>query len=153
MRPGVYYIEDGARIHEVIDLAGGLTVDAAFEYVNLADRLTDGMELYIPSVSEIEAAQGDSTGAFPGRSAPYGYPGSGTLEMSSENAADDGRIDINTASLEELMTLPGIGKSKAEAIISYRENVGRFETTGDIEQVSGIKDSTYSRIKDYIKVQ
>ena len=128
--PGVYYLEDGARIHEAVEMAGGLTDDAAGDVINLAEVICDGEKIYIPSKEEVKA----------------GY----SAEEPTEK--DDGLVNINTASLEELKKLPGIGDIKAEAIIKYREETGSFNSIEDIRNVSGIKDSSYEQIKDLIKV-
>ena len=128
--PGVYYLDEGSRIHEAVALAGGLTEDAAGDAINLAEVVTDGEKIYIPSRKDVAE---------------------GFTEETSDNAAD-GRININTASREELKTLPGIGDLKAEAIIAYREEFGDFASVEDIKNVSGIKDGSYERIKDFIKV-
>ncbi len=128
--PGVYYLEEGARIHEAVELAGGMTENAAGDVINLAEIVSDGEKIYIPS--EEEVAEGFS--------------------VTDPQEADDGLVNINTASLDELKKLPGIGDIKAEAIIAYREEAGRFDSIEDIMNVSGIKDSSYEQIKDYIKV-
>lgn len=128
--PGVYYLDEGARIHEAVEMAGGLKEDAAGDMINLAEVLSDGEKIYIPSQEEAQA----------------GY----TVPEPEET--DDGLININTASLEELKTLPGIGDIKAEAIIAYREETGSFNSIEDILNVSGIKDGSFEQIKDLIKV-
>lgn len=128
--PGVYYLDEGSRIHEAVALAGGFTEDAAGDAINLAEAVSDGEQIYIPSKKDVE----------------NGYS---TEELTK---IGDGLVNINTASLEELKTLPGIGDMKAEAIIAYREECGNFTSVEDIMNVSGIKDSSYERIKDYIKV-
>ena len=128
--PGVYYLEEGARIHEAVELAGGMTEDAAGDVINQAAIGCDREKIYIPSKEEL--AEGFS--------------------IDDPQKADDGLVNINTASLDELKKLPGIGDIKAEAIIAYREETGRFNSIEDIMNVSGIKDSSYEQIKDYIKV-
>lgn len=130
IHPGVYYLEEGARIHEAVELAGGMTEHAAGDVINLAEVVCDGEKIYIPSKEEL--AEGFS--------------------IEDPQNADDGLVNINTASLDELKKLPGIGDIKAEAIIAYREETGRFNSIEDIMNVSGIKDSSYEQIKDYIKV-
>ena len=129
--PGVYYLNEGARVHEAVEMAGGLTENAASEYINLAGIITDGEQIYIPDKGEIEA---------------------GTYESKSIQSTDDGLVNINTASEEELMTLPGVGQTKAKAIIEYRDSSGGFAAKEDIMNVSGIAESSYEKIKDYIKV-
>ena len=127
--PGVYYLEEGSRIHEAVTLAGGLKENAAGEYINLAQMISDGQQIYIPDIDEVK----EGTPFIP-------------------SSVDDGLVNINTASLSELKTIPGIGDTKAEAIISYRENVAVFASVEDIKNVAGIKESLYEKIKDFIKV-
>jgi len=127
--PGVYYLDDGARIHEAVEKAGGLTQNAASSVVNLAQIVEDGEQIYIPSEDDVV---------------------SGVVHTSY--SADDGLVNINTATLDELKTLPGIGDIKAEAIISYRDETGGFASIEDVKNVAGIKDSSYDKIKDLIKV-
>ena len=112
-------------------MAGGFKEDAADSLINLADVLKDGEQLYIPSEQEAE------NGSF----------------NDIKDRSDDGLVNINTAGIKELTTLTGIGESKAEAIIAYRENVSEFENTEDIINVSGIGESVYDKIKDSIKVK
>ena len=128
--PGVYYLTKGARIHEAVEMAGGMTEEADSQYVNLAEEAEDGTKIYIPGLEEVA----DGRVLF--------------------GAADeeDGLVNINTASLEELKTLPGIGDIKAEAIISYRESEGAFTAIEDIMNIDGIKESSYEKIKEHIKV-
>lgn len=121
--PGVYEMEPGSRIYDVLLAAGGFTREADQEAVNLAGEISDGLQIVIPSAAETA-----------GR----------------ENGGDSGLVNINTASKEELCTLPGIGESRAADIISYRETNGPFLTREDIMKVSGIKTSVYEKIKDSI---
>lgn len=124
--PGVYVLEEGSRAGEALEAAGGYTEEADREYVNLAAKVADGQKLYFPAQGEVLPA--------------------------AEAEESDGRVNINTASVEELCSLPGIGESRALDIIHYRENAGGFQTCEDIMKVSGIKTSVYNKIKDRIKV-
>ena len=124
--PGVVSLNAGARVYEAIEAVGGMTRDALVNAVNQAEIVTDGQMIYVPAIGEEYVMEIASTG--------------------------DGLVNINTAGVDELMTLPGIGESRANAIIDYRESAGGFLTIEDIMQVSGIKDSAFSKIKDYIKV-
>lgn len=135
--PGVYYFEPGSRINDAVEAAGGFTDNAAKEYINLAEEIHDGQQIYIPD--EGETHMGEFYNIDPGYDAPM-------------NQSGDGLIDINTASLEQLKTLPGIGDVKANAIITYRETSGNFTDIEDIKNVSGIGESSFEKIKDYIKV-
>ncbi len=129
--PGVYYLNNTARVFDAVKAAGGFLEEADTQYLNLAQLIKDGEQIYIPSKEEVA---------------------SGKVAESSKAKFDDGLVNINLASLEDLKTLPGIGDVKAEAIVSYRENVGNFSNVEDIKNVAGIKDSSFEKIKDYIKV-
>ena len=131
--PGVFSFQDGARVWEAIEAAGGFSENARQDYWNQAMILSDGQMIYVPRVDdEIESFSSET-----------GVP-------SEENS--DGRININTASKEMLMELPGIGESKAESILSFREENGNFGSVEDIMNVPGIKEALYNKIKDYIRV-
>lgn len=129
--PGVYYLNNGARIHDAVLAAGGFKDEADIQYLNLAALINDGEQIYIPSIDEVS---------------------SGKVASNTSSNFDDGLVNLNNASEDELKTLPGIGDIKAKAIISYRESVGSFSNIEDIKNVAGIKDSSYEKIKDYIKV-
>ena len=131
--PGVYYMSEGARIHQAVEMAGGLTAEADQSVINMASFVTDGMQVYIPDVEEAE-----KEGLRPG--------------ITDTEGTADGLVNINTADAAMLMTLPGIGKSKADAIIAYRNDNGTFQSIEDIQNVAGIKESSYSKLKDLIKV-
>ncbi len=135
--PGVYEMEAGSRAWELLDLAGGLT-DEADEYsVNLARTLQDGEMIRILTTEETEA----------GLSA--GDPASAAADPTGAAGV---KVNINTAGAEELTTLNGIGKVKAEAIISYREEHGFFRSAEEIMEVDGIAEGTYEKIKDEITI-
>ena len=121
---GVYALPVGSRVYEAIEMAGGFREDAAASEMNQAEILEDATRLYIPSISE----------------------------MMDHQEANDGKVNINKATREELMTLPGVGASKADSIIQYREKNGTFKTIEEIMQISGIKEGLFHKIKDYIKV-
>lgn len=135
--PGVYYLEPGSIRQEALDAAGGFAEDAAVDYVNLAAQISAGEKLYIPYADEVSGQD---------------LPVPGTDGNVSETAAASGKVNLNTAAKEELMTLPGIGESKADAIIQYREETGLFQNIEDIMLVPGIKEGTYNNIKEYIVV-
>lgn len=122
--PGVYEMFPGSRIYEVIESAGGFTTEADIYYVNRAEEVKDGQQIYIPS----------------------------TLETDRLAAEDDGLIDINRADAEALCEIPGIGETRAVAIVKYREENGDFQSIEDIMKVSGIKQGTFDKMKAYIKV-
>lgn len=125
--PGVYEMNEDDRIAAAIEAAGGLTKDASYESVNQAQKMEDGQQIYIPSKTDQQS----------------------TLTQTTDDPYSD-LISINQASKEELMTLPGIGESKAESILSYREEHGSFKSIEELMNISGIKEGVYNKIKDYI---
>ena len=150
--PGVYEVAEGSRIYQVVDLAGGFTKKADTESVNLAETVTDGQMVNIPSESETAAAATDSSTASDSTATSAGSGTDDSYSSGTSNTSDSALININTADLTSLMTLSGIGEVKAQAIIDYREENGAFASTEDIMNVSGIADATYANIKDYITV-
>lgn len=116
---------------EAIEAAGGITEDAHETVLNLAEVLEDGQQIYIPSRKEVETQE----------------------KTEKEAEKDDGKINLNSASKEELMTLSGIGEVKAQAIISYREEHGGFQSIEELTEVAGIKDASFQKVKDQIKVK
>ena len=135
--PGIYELPAGSRIYEAVKAAGGFTENAAEESVNLASPIEDGVQIRIYSKEEAETL---AAGAAP-------FDG---FEASGEGK--EPVVNLNTASKEELMTLSGIGESRAEDIIRYREENGGFQNIEDIMKVSGIKDAAFQKIKDRITV-
>ncbi len=128
--PGVYELPGDGRIYDAVEAAGGFAEGADECAVNLAEVLTDGSQIYIPTVEE-----------------SAGLPQSAALD-SGESAL----VNLNTATKAQLMELPGIGEAKAEAILGYRESVGKFSCIEDIMNVSGIKETLFSKIKMLITV-
>ena len=144
-KPGVYEVPAGTRVFKVIDFSGGLREDAAAEALNLAAAVTDGAVIRVPDRKEYEEAENKQTS----------FSGSGTEGLMSGapgEAGGKGLININTASVSELMGLNGIGESRAQAIISYREENGAFKNIEEIKNVSGIKDGLFNKIRDQITV-
>lgn len=135
--PGVYELPYDARVADALLAAGDFRADADVDYWNLAAPLSDGEQIYVPTESEV--AEGF---------APDGSGIAGALA-----GANAGLLNINTASLQELKELPGIGDVKAGAIVSYREAKGGFSSVEEILQVDGIKDGVYEKIKDLICVR
>lgn len=138
--PGVYTLCTGARINDAVAAAGGFTPEADVNYLNLAGFLQDGVKVCVPSVDETKDLAGEGADVV----------SSGMIGIGAD--VDDGLVNINTATRDELMTLPGVGESKADAIIKYREENGGFETISQIMNISGIKDGLFNKIKDKIKV-
>ncbi len=142
---GVYELEAGSRIYHVIELAGGMTEDAMETYLNQAQELVDGQKLYVPTKEEVEEGTVESVNVEATSST------SNVTDDSSESSSSD-KVNINTASLSELMTLSGIGESKAQSIIDYRDSNGGFTNIEDLMLISGIKEATYSQIEGQICV-
>ena len=136
---------------EAVEKAGGMTSEAAQEYVNLAQAIEDGQQLRIPSREEIRKYQ--ETGKdVSGLLGAGGAAGNGSESASQKSGSSAALINLNTASKEELMTLNSIGAARAEAILSYREQKGGFRTIEDIMKVPGIKNAAFQKIKDKITV-
>ncbi|MCI4168219.1 helix-hairpin-helix domain-containing protein [Bacillus spizizenii] len=133
--PGVYEMRTGDRLSQAIEKAGGTSEQADEMQVNLAELLQDETVVYIPKRGEETAVQQGIGGAI------QSDGGKGAL------------VNINTATLEELQGISGVGPSKAEAIIAYREENGRFQTTEDITKVSGIGEKSFEKIKSSITVK
>ena len=132
--PGVYSIPEGSRVCDLFAIAGGFTEDAATDFWNQARLLKDGEMIYVPTKEEVK----DRT--FDGQST--GNAGAGTSK----------KININTASKEELLTIPGVGETKASAILAYREENGPFSSIEELKKVDGIKDGVFSKMKAYVEI-
>lgn len=134
-KPGVYTLAKGARVSDAIEAAGGLTKKAAGDFINQAQKLDDEQQVYVPNKEEAKETP---------------------VMTQQENGNNVDRsvnkelININQATREELMTLPGIGEAKADMIMTYREEHGRFATIEEIKNISGIKDGVYNKICDLI---
>ncbi len=125
-KPGVYYLPAGSRIVDAIRLAGGLTASADMASINMAMKLSDGMQIYVAPVGGLQGTGGVPSG--------------------------DGKIHINVASADELESLPGIGPVLAKRIIEYRETHGPFQRVEDLLNVSGIGEKRLEQIRPYIAV-
>lgn len=126
--PGVYELGYGSRVMDAVKIAGGFKKNAREEYLNLAELVEDQQKIYVPDKNEVieDISEGKSSGSK--------------------------KININKASKEELKSLTGIGDAKADAIIEYRENNGRYQKIEDIMKITGIKDAMFNKIKDNISV-
>ena len=132
--PGVYELHPGSRIYEAIRAAGGMTEQADEQYVNQAESLKDGQQIYIPSKEEVQTE------------------GKAPIQSGEESGTERGKENLNTAGKEELMTLTGIGEEKADSIIRYREENGGFKSPEDLMKIEGIKTGVFDKIKDKITV-
>ena len=169
VNPGVYELDEGARIFQAVDAAGGYLPEAAINYLNRARSIGDGQQIYVPTEKEVaenlelamaKVPEALNDGDNSGNSGLEEIQGSsvenpsGTVERDTgsfgDGAGDDPRINLNTADAGQLSTLSGIGQSKAEAIVAYREEHGDFASIEEIMNVEGIKEGTFSKIKDKI---
>ena len=151
--PGVFQLAARSRVFQAIEAAGGYLPEAALTCVNRAGVLTDGQQLYILTQEEMER-QGldpaEMAGASDGQM--NGSAGTGQNTGMTAQVQQDNRININTADEAQLTTLTGIGATRAQAIIAYREENGPFAAIEDIMNVQGIKEGTFAKIKDEIVV-
>ncbi|MEE1227964.1 MAG: helix-hairpin-helix domain-containing protein [Lachnospiraceae bacterium] len=154
-KPGVYKCEPGQRAQHAVDMAGGFTKKADREAVNMAEELTDGMQLTIPKEGEVEQAAAGSLGSseLSQQGAGSQQESTGALNSSSDSSQSKGAlVNLNSASKDQLMTLNGIGESRAEDIIAYRQENGLFSKVEDLMNVSGIGEGIFQKIKDSITV-
>jgi len=141
--PAVYELPPGSDVEQAIAAAGGFKVDANTAVVNLALPLTNGAQVYVPALAE-EAATPEAVVTLPDQTGTSG-------EVAGQSASGD-LININTATAEELDTLPGIGPSTAQKILDYRDENGPFAAIEDIMRVSGIGEAKFNKIKDLITI-
>ena len=149
-KPGVYEFDREPRVIEVVKRAGGFTKKADRTSLNLASPVADGTQLVIASKSASKKGKNTSAGQDFSDQPQGDLAHSGQQGQSGPDSA--GKININTASKEELMTLSGIGEAKADMILSYREEHGAFQKIEDIMNISGIKEGVFGQIKDSITV-
>lgn len=132
--PGLYALPADSRVGDAIQAAGGLAADAQLGAANLAQKLSDGEQVIIPTIEDAQEATPGSTG------------------VTESSVRKDGKININTAGAEELQELSGVGPALSERIIAYREANGRFARIEDLQNVSGIGETRFANIKDKICV-
>lgn len=131
-QPGVYEVESTLRIHEVIGLAGGFLETANIEAMNLAQKIKDEMVIYVPHLDDEIPTDVEQTW--------------------SETNETNSKVSLNDATEAELQTLPGIGPSKAAAIVNYREETGSFQSIDELVNVSGIGEKTLEKLREYIEL-
>ena len=140
VRPAVYEFPEGSRVRDAVEAAGGLLAEADSNVINLAAKLIDGQQLDIPFQAGMGPPPSSSTSPFE------------VLPDSNPSGDSASLININTATAEQLDTLPGIGPTTAQKIIDYREANGPFEQIEQIMNVAGIGPATFDRIRDLITV-
>jgi competence protein ComEA len=148
--PGVYELESGSRVFQAIEAAGGFLPEAAARRINQAQSLVDGEQLYV--FTEQEAEELDASGESADQ-VLTGQDFSAKAQESGGESSSNGKVNLNTADEATLMTLNGIGESRAKDIISYREAHGGFSAIEEIMNVQGIKEGTFNKIKDDIAVE
>jgi competence protein ComEA len=129
-KPGVYPVDDNTRVFEVIELAGGVTKNACLTGVNQAEKVTDAQQIHVYTKKEMRKNE----------------------KKECESSSEDGKVNLNVADKQLLLTLPGIGESKADLIIQYREDNGKFSKIEDIMKIQGIKEGVFRKIKNLICV-
>ena len=142
LRPGVYEFSCESRIQEVIKKAGGFTEEADETKINLAQKITDQMQIIVPN---LHSKQEDGV--------TEGNSEKGNLSNTTPSNSKQGTVNINTATFEELQTIKGIGKKKAEAILQYRKEHGAFRTKEDLLQVKGIGKKALEAIESQVTFQ
>ena len=143
-KAGVYLLGQDSIVEDAIEAAGGILEGGAADYLNLAGTVSEGDKIYVPFLKDVEEPCGDAA-----------QSSAGSDHMQSGQGTDSGRntlVNINTADSTQLMTLSGIGETRAEAIIAYREANGNFQKIEDIMKVSGIKEGAFNKIRDQITV-
>lgn len=152
VNPGLYEFGPDERAMAAVEAAGGFTLDAETDRVNLAEELFDGEMLRIPFLGEEQDSPllAGSSGNSGGNVNKSGQ--TGNTEKKSETKEEAGRVNLNTATKAELCTLPGIGEVRAEAILEYREQKGGFTSCEDLMNVPGIKEGTYEKIREHVSL-
>lgn len=133
--PGVYTLPEGSRVYELIGAAGGLLETADERSLNQAEMLSDGQQITVYTKEEAESLPQTNAG--------------GTLP---DSAADSGKVNLNTADIQQLTTLSGIGEARAQAIIAYRERHGGFRSVEEIMEIEGIKEKLFEKIREQIEI-
>jgi competence protein ComEA len=138
--PGIFTAQAGDRVIDLISAAGSFTEKADTDKVNFAQIIEDQMVIYVPEIGEEDKGNLENLQV-------------GTSGDAVTKGASEGLVNLNTATQEELQTLTGIGPSKANAILEYRETVGKFKEVDELKQVTGIGDKTFERLRDSISVK
>ncbi|MCL1630437.1 helix-hairpin-helix domain-containing protein [Sporolactobacillus sp. CPB3-1] len=136
-KPGIYHVQDTDRVIDAIEQAGGFTEHADRDKINLAQKLTDELVIYVPKKGEKESSA---------------FLTSASSEIADQQTGND-KINVNTADEQTLQNLPGIGPAKAKAIIQYREEHGPFKNADELTNVTGIGDKSLERMKPNLQLQ
>ena len=160
INPGIYTVKEGSRVIDVIRLAGDLTEVADTSVLNLSKKVKDEMVIIVYSFDEVASFTETKEQEEIEQEACKNQNGiendacieDSTDDTSSGSVVISGKISLNTATIDELMMLPGIGEAKAEAIIKYREEVGAFQNIEELKEVNGIGDAIFDQIKESITI-
>lgn len=156
VNPGICYLEEGSRVADAIGAVGGMSSDAASDSLNLARLLEDGEQINVISLAErdemLKMTESDASSNPNGSGPNPSKPQAGSAVNNTSATIKNGKVNINTATSTELQTIKGIGQSKAEKIIAYRESNGVFKSIDDLKKVSGIGEKTLESIRDAICV-
>ena len=134
--PGVYSLMLDDRVIDAITIAGGYTAEADSTHINHAQKLVDEMVIYVPKIGEDISVEQVTT----------------VSSSAASGQASSGKLNLNAATEAELTTLPGIGPAKAQAILEYREQNGRFKSVDDLKNVSGIGEKTFEKLREFIEI-
>lgn len=158
-KTGIIYLKKGARIADAIKIAGGATKNANLNRVNLAYVLEDGQKIYIPNKKDkinkeeyIISNSGENVMVEEGKNTGNNNTNNIKDGKSTNVKGVISKVNINLASQSDLETLPGIGPSLAQRILEYRKENGKFQKIEDIQNVKGIGDAKYNKIKDYLSI-
>lgn len=157
-KPGVYELNDGDKVVDAINKAEGLTKSAVTTNINLAKKVTNEMVVYVFTKKELSKSEEGKTVVSEVPCVCETVEVNNCIKEDNSSATNDNqssefkKVNINTASAEELVTIKGLGESKANAIISYRNTNGNFKSIEDIKNVSGIGDALFNKIKELITV-
>ena len=150
--PGVYPVKEGQRVTAAIEAAGGLTSDAVESAINLARLVVDGEQIYVPTKDEMKDASAPWEGKPEQGGAHSEGSGAGAGASGSGTAGSSGVVNLNTATVDELDTLPGVGPATAQRIVEDRELSGPFKNPEDLMRVSGIGEKKFAQLKDRVCV-
>lgn len=153
--PGVYELQEGARLNDLIELAGGLSDEADIDRINRARNVFDGEKIYIPKIGEdIQGITGSESMDAGSKSTESGSASNKSAAKSNGfgDTAANGKVNINLATSEELQTITGVGPSTAEKIIAYREEYGGFDRIEELMDISGIGEKTFKKMEDQVTV-